>query len=957
MTDIVDDKNPTTEFEPLGFHSDSDCDSDVHGEFTKMSNLKNILLNNLSKSDFLALTHFRDEVRVEELMDEESDVDLRHDIETMDDESDNAAEVDDHEEADVVYEGVQEAYDSVFVDQGHGTCTDEDRFALSLLTLMKHICAPHYAYGQIIELIETYILNKVTSVHPSLRSRKTAIAQFARRFQLEPLAPDAKKIEFKSKKVEVVTHNGYGMTMSLLKSNTNKEENMLFPNKEDPFGDLPEHLDAVADIDTGEAFRTGFKTVREKYPKATFPNVIPTGIILYMDKLALDRHGHLSLEPVHFTLTLFNRKARNQPTAWRPVGYIPNLGLQSKAETRNALTGQEKVQLYHDILAAILRQLKTLTMTGIDGFKFRYGGEEHTGDLRFFFLVVLGDTEAHDKLVGKKADRSRTAASICRHCNIETPLLDDPQAPWQYTLQSTLDALIDAGDDGALSASTYHLVQTAWKQLDIKFGGNPRGVNGATPSEPLHQIDLGMFKYEIKEFFIAIGPENCKLHSIIDEWARCVGRYLLHQSDRDLPRTYFPNGLSGGTKLAAHEQIGAVLVLHILLSMAAPFELIVNYKNNDMTARKLRKWRSAFGLQLAWRAWLKQDFIPMTEITLATLGHERLMNYVNKYAHRTEFMQWCIIKFHMVAHITRNALDFGVPANIDTSPMEHNHIDNSKKPSKGTQQRADSIERQTATRYYENLVLQHATDVIGLRQHAVVIPHIPPATVNNTVLQGSRFSLTLVAAGPDDDDAFEYTFAWESRITMGCYSKSHIDWVAHHIGRELGEGPVLMGCTEHTRKGQLFRAHPSYRGGAPWYDWAMFEWVGGDDSVYYAPGQIVMFLHINFVDEPMWFDGDKFCVDEPGLYCLVECFDNPLSNLDMDNLIVEERSKAVRVDVPGWGDRDRISDKCLYLVSVESILGPIAAVPNVGGPPASFILVRPYQSWSEGFTKFLEGDL
>jgi hypothetical protein len=54
------------------------------------------------------------------------------------------------------------------------------------------------------------------------------------------------------------------------------------------------------------------------------------------------------------------------------------------------------------------------------------------------------------------------------------------------------------------------------------------------------------------------------------------------------------------------------------------------------------------------------------------------MNYVNKYAHRTEFMQWCIIKFHMVAHITRNALDFVVPANIDTSPIEFNHIDNSK---------------------------------------------------------------------------------------------------------------------------------------------------------------------------------------------------------------------------------------------------------------------------------------
>jgi hypothetical protein len=44
--------------------------------------------------------------------------------------------------------------------------------------------------------------------------------------------------------------------------------------------------------------------------------------------------------------------------------------------------------------------------------------------------------------------------------------------------------------------------------------------------------------------------------------------------------------------------------------------------------------------------------------------------------------------------------------------MEHNHIDNSKKPSKGTQQWADSIERQTVTRSYENLVLQHATELL-----------------------------------------------------------------------------------------------------------------------------------------------------------------------------------------------------------------------------------------------------
>jgi hypothetical protein len=68
MLDIVDDKNPMTEFEPLGFHSDSNCDSDDNGEFTNLLNLKNILLNNLSKSDFCALTHFRKKEIIDYLM-------------------------------------------------------------------------------------------------------------------------------------------------------------------------------------------------------------------------------------------------------------------------------------------------------------------------------------------------------------------------------------------------------------------------------------------------------------------------------------------------------------------------------------------------------------------------------------------------------------------------------------------------------------------------------------------------------------------------------------------------------------------------------------------------------------------------------------------------------------------------------------------------------------------------
>jgi hypothetical protein len=54
---------------------------------------------------------------------------------------------------------------------------------------------------------------------------------------------------------------------------------------------------------------------------------------------------------------MFNRKTRNKPQAWRPLGYIPNLGLQSKAESAHE---EAKIKLYHDVLRKILAPLGQL---------------------------------------------------------------------------------------------------------------------------------------------------------------------------------------------------------------------------------------------------------------------------------------------------------------------------------------------------------------------------------------------------------------------------------------------------------------------------------------------------------------------------------------------------------------------------------------------------------------------
>ena len=80
------------------------------------------------------------------------------------------------------------------------------------------------------------------------------------------------------------------------------------------------------------------------------------------------------------------------------MGYIPNLYLLSKSENKYKLDSKEKLRLYHEILDCIMASLVTL-MEG-DGFpfSFMYKGKKYNVILKFTILVILGDTEGHDRL-------------------------------------------------------------------------------------------------------------------------------------------------------------------------------------------------------------------------------------------------------------------------------------------------------------------------------------------------------------------------------------------------------------------------------------------------------------------------------------------------------------------------------------------------------------------------------
>jgi hypothetical protein len=186
--------------------------------------------------------------------------------------------------------------------------------------------------------------------------------------------------------------NAQAMIESLLYSSLAKDDiNLLFPNPDDPLAPPLSVVQKIADIDTGYVYRTAYKNL------CTRSNQVICGIICYIDKLATGRHGHLSLEPVYFTLSIFNQKTRNRPKAWRPLGYIPNIGIMSKAKSTHAMKSLAKVQLYHDIIFKIFGSF--VDLQGKEGgipYQFFYRGKFYNALLLFPLLAVLGDTKSHD---------------------------------------------------------------------------------------------------------------------------------------------------------------------------------------------------------------------------------------------------------------------------------------------------------------------------------------------------------------------------------------------------------------------------------------------------------------------------------------------------------------------------------------------------------------------------------
>ncbi len=116
--------------------------------------------------------------------------------------------------------------------------------------------------------------------------------------------------------------------------------------------------DTYGEVHTGDTWIP----TRDRYCSNPQGPTMPVGLFVFGDKPHTDLHGTLSLTLIIFTLTLFNRTARNNTGFWQPIGYIPNL-LYGKG-TANRQSTSDKIQEKHTCLSCIFESLRRITRQG-----------------------------------------------------------------------------------------------------------------------------------------------------------------------------------------------------------------------------------------------------------------------------------------------------------------------------------------------------------------------------------------------------------------------------------------------------------------------------------------------------------------------------------------------------------------------------------------------------------------
>ena len=543
--------------------------------------------------------------------------------------------------------------------------TSETVTSVKLLDALRRKKAPLVAYQEIMEwhLKETGHLpdDNMGLKHSSTYfTRGTLMRRLVKRYGMQPMMPIERKVKLPHSKsvVSIPIRDAKDCIVSLLTDPRVQAADYLF-FEDNPLAPPPTQRDYVEDLNSGDAHRASFEEMIKERGEVLLP------VPLYIDGAVTGQFADLPITALKLTLGIWKRETRDHGWAWRELGFVPQV---SKARSRGKKIFKEskhleaqdmivmagegdsvdedtdsdyededgavKAQDFHTILDAILESFVELQRTGFM-WDLVYKGKVYK-NIKFIIFVpfVKCDTEEADTLCAKYLSRNQNVQHICRYCHCPTNKADDPNASYKLKTQKEIERLVEKGDLVRLKAISQHCLQNAWYKVTFHAASN-QGIHGACPSEMLHAILLGIFKYERNIFFDHCGQES-QLADDINGLAKMYGSLLIHQSDWELPNTNFSRGIRKG-KLMAKEYRGVLLVMAAVLRSTEGKRLLKKKKKFGGD-NGLRDWTWLTELLLQWEAYLNEKRMKVTDLKRLSTKNWFIMYLMKNVAKRHEGM-------------------------------------------------------------------------------------------------------------------------------------------------------------------------------------------------------------------------------------------------------------------------------------------------------------------------------
>ena len=250
-------------------------------------------------------------------------------------------------------------------------------------------------HDEIIDLVSTELQSESLRVNgPPLLSRKNFLKRVEQVFQTQDMKPQHQNVRLSDNSIATVsTFDIEHMILSLLNDESLMSSENIAEGYDLHTGLVDDQSDSnqcYGEIHTGDAWKPALR-----HYCGQKGSHMPLSLVVFGDKTHTDLHGSLSVTPIIFTLTCFNRKARNNPNFWRPLAYIPNLSHGKGKSSR--VESSVKMQDEHNCLALAFKSLSDLHKYG-RGVRALVRGKFVTGVVWIHFFI--GDIQGNNTWLG-----------------------------------------------------------------------------------------------------------------------------------------------------------------------------------------------------------------------------------------------------------------------------------------------------------------------------------------------------------------------------------------------------------------------------------------------------------------------------------------------------------------------------------------------------------------------------